>query len=432
MRKHKLFAVNVIIAGVFFITGCGDLKLNSDNSENIGIGIDFTISNTDIPIYDINSKEIGCINCYGFSFLVDNYILYDKLPKNNVDEITELEYYLYDIDTKESFLLSTISDWYYEATLESVNIDNHVYLSLSTGEYTSFENSKTIIYDIDLIEHKMSPLLEIEGGIPYNSYTIVGNTLILAELLENGHTDIITCSIHNNSDTPTVHKYDSSECFTENSIRHIYTDQQFIYMIRLRSDDNDNTFLYLDKYDLDLNLVNTIDISNSCINPNFDADSVTNERRQFIPHFFVDDSLFYYENASMTNFLGIIENAELESILDIDQGQFSYVHTLCQHSDFHYFIDVFNFYDDQRNTFYRVDAENRTISTAQFFASEPKLTFNHACINDEGRVLMAMSYVPEYDGDGERIPTRYFCFDINDLTFEPIGQNELTQNLTKF
>lgn len=426
MRKRNLFVIGIIIISVFLSTGCNNSNSSNDRAKEENIPSDGDINfasycNTDIPIYDINNQEIGSITCFNYSLLIDNYILYSKLPNNNVDEITEMEYYLYDIDTKEDYPLSTINDWYYEETYETVNVDNHLYMSVSTGEYTNRENSKQTIYDIDLIKHQMSPLLEVEGGIPYNSYTIVGDTLVVAELLDNGDTDIITCDIHNKSGSLIVHGYDESEYFVHDSIRHIATDQDFIYMVRLDWDDNDNTFLYVDKYDLHLNLVSTIDITDSCTASRFvpenDVDELNNERKQFISDFFVDNSMFYYQNFSITTFLGSIKNDKLIRLLDTNE-LFSSVNKSYQNDEFHLFIDAYGDDTDNRNTFYLIDSKNQKISTAQFFASNPKLSFRKASINDKGMILLTMGYVPL--NNGERLPECVYYIDINDLNFESI------------
>lgn len=424
MRKHNFFAIGIMIISMLLSTGCNNSKSSNGGTKEESIQSDTDINfdlyyNTDIPIYDINSREIGSITCFNYSLLVDKYILYSKLPKNNVEKITEIEYHLYDIDTKEDYLLSTIRDWYYEETYEAVSIDDHLYISVSTGEYANRENSTQTIYDINLKEHQMSPLLEVAGGIPYNSYTIVGDTLVLAELLDNGDTDIITCNIY--SDTLTVHIYDESEYFVHDSIRHITTDQEFIYMIRLDWDDNENTFLYLDKYDLHLNLISTIDITNSCVSsiftPESNADELNNERKQFICDFFVDDALFYYHNFSVTTFLGAIENNNLERLYDTNE-LFSYVNKADQSDDSHLFIDTYGDDTDKRNTFYLINSKDQKISTAQFFASEPELSFRRASINENGMILLTMGYVPL--NDGERLSECVYYFDINDLVFEPV------------
>lgn len=424
MRKYNLFVSVITVISLFLFTGCNNSNLSDagkEDKEPVGDIMSMSYHNTEIPIYDMTSQEIGSITCFNYSLLIDNYILYSKLPKNNVDEITEMEYHLYDIDTKEDYPLSTISGWYYEATYEAVNIDNHLYISVSTGEYASRENSKQTIYDIDLTEHRMSPILEVESGIPYNSYTIVGDTLVLAELLDNGDTDIVTCNIHNNSKDLTVHKYDESECFVHDSIRHIATDQNYIYMVRLDWDNDDNTFLYVDKYDLNLNLISTVDITDSCISSRISTGDNTaelkNERKQFISEFFVDNSVVYYQNFSITTFLGSIKNDKLVRLIDTTE-LFSCAYNACPSKNFHLFIDAYGDDTDKRNTFYYIDAENQKISTAQFFASDPKLSFRRASINDKGKILLTMGYVPL--NNGERLPECMYYLDINDLTFEAI------------
>lgn len=129
MRKRNLFVIGIIIISVLLSTGCNNSKSSNNGAKEENIPSDGDINsasycNTDIPIYDINSQEIGSITCFNYSLPIDNYILYSKLPNNHVDEITEMEYHLYDIDTKEDYPLSTINGWYYEETYDTVNIDD--------------------------------------------------------------------------------------------------------------------------------------------------------------------------------------------------------------------------------------------------------------------------------------------------------------------
>lgn len=406
--KH-IFVLLLTLSMLFVSSGCNN---SSGGETDVG-----SYSNSIVSIYDAYNQEIGSITCFGYSVLVDESVLYTKLPENASSEDT-LEYWLYNIQTKSNNQLAVVKNCSFETSYEVIKSGEHLYLSIFSGSISNFEKGKQTIYDIDLSKYSMLPILEIEGGIPYNSYTVADNKLILAELLYNGYTDIIEYDLSEPHTSTVVHKYDETNYFIQNSIRHIYADDKNIYMLRLVWDEVDNYSLCLDTYDFDYNLLSTIDIGDFCVSTNIERtqDSKINEWKQFVAYFFVHNDLCYYQNFSTTNAIGIIDDDNIDRLFNTD-ALFSCVNSLSSSANDDLFIQAYGDDTQDRNIFYLVNSQTHEVKTAEFFAENRDYTFR-AASQDGEKILLTMGYVPL--DEGERLPDRLYFIDMNDLDFEPM------------
>ncbi len=365
-----------------------------------------------ISIYNAENREIGSIEFYRINALVSgNRILYSKSLEDKQWEST-IEFWLYNIETGENRRLCAI-DHIYIAYYEIIEADGHLYLSLTSGDDIFSENSRQTIYDIDLSEYSITPILQIERGVPYNSFTIADNKLILAELLYNGYTDLVEYDLNEKHDTPVVHAYDESDCFVRSSIRHIYADSNNIYMVRLDWDESDNDFLYLDIYDFDYNLLDTVDLRDFCISPTY-ADNVEGqmaEWRQCVSYFFVHNGLVYYENFSATRAIGTLENDKINRLFET-HIEFSNVYSVSQDDSYDLFVSQYEMRN--RNTFYRVDPKTHKTETAEFYADDPGYCLDQAYTNN-GKLLFWMGDYVNF-----KMPDRFYYIDVNDLEFTPM------------
>jgi len=401
----------IVVLNIFVATGCCVSVKKNNDSQNL-----------ELPIYDFNNKKIGSINCYNYLMLIDNNILYTKLPKGKeaTDSLNEMEYWLYDIESQNNYQLLTINEWVGNETFEAIEKDSHFYLGVSTGEYANLENSKLTIYDIDVSSRTMSPILIINGAVPYNSYTIVDNKLILSELLYNGDTDLVEYDLSIHRSEPLIHEYDENDCFVHDSIRHLYSDAKYLYALRVDWDDDERYSLFLDKYSFDYDLIDTIDITQTCILKEFELNDaeIQNECRQFVSYFFVKDDFFYYENFSITSFIGYLKSGNLYRLFDT--YDFSYVLCPTQNSNKTMFIQR-NGYDSddekKRNVFFLVDSKTYEVKIANFFADDKNYGFKNASMNKDGMILLTMGYSPL--SEGKRLPDRLYYISIDDLNFDP-------------
>lgn len=424
MKVMKKFAALFAAVGLLMtFSGCAGSSRGSNSGDEPGgnslevydegglLGDDIK-RNSVVSVYNAKNEVIGSFDCYDYSTLVNGSILYTKALEN-APEDDRLEYWLYNIETKENHKLGVVEDWSNEAVYEQIEFNDHLYLSISTGQYGVLEDMGLTIYDIDLLNYSMSPILEIEQAIPYNSFTIANNKLILAELLHNGHTDLVEYDLNEKSASPVIHEYDESDEFVADSIRHIYADSENIYTVRLHHGESENYFLYLDKYDFDYNLLNSVDISNFCVSPDRTEDTKINEWKQFIAYFFVHDDLIYYQNFSTTNAIGVINNDKIDRLFNID-SLFFYVNPVFESDGGDLFLRL------SGNSFYLVDPQTHEVKTAEFFADNRDYNFN--CASRYGdKILLTVGYVP-YDV-GERLPDRLYYIDMNDLDFKPMADD---------
>ncbi len=429
MKTFKHIAAALLTLAMLSVSvGCSDTAGVPRESDSITYdqstpdGDDLTGSgfsrpeNHVVTIYNTDNQEIGSITCNDYSSLVNGCLLYSKTPESSSSP-EACEYWLYDIEAKENYMLGVI-DSRYDALHEATKTDGHLYLSVSSGNYISEENLKLVIYDIDLSEHSMKPLLEIEKGYPYDSYTIANGKLIVAEFLYNGHTDLVEYDLTEKHDTPVVHAYDESDEFVSDSIRSIYADDENIYMVRLHRDESENYFLYLDTYDFDYNLISSVDMREFCLSSfvERDEESKINEWKQQITQFFVHGDLVYYENFSSTTAIGTLKDGKIDRLFDTKSG-FRCAITPSEGDKYDLFYLSWGDDTHGKNTFYRVAPETKKTETAEFYADNRDYTVEVA-IRDGDKLLTRMGYTDP--NTGEKLPDRLYYIDINDLDFKPM------------
>ncbi|MBD5156124.1 MAG: hypothetical protein HDT13_00555 [Butyrivibrio sp.] len=417
---RKIVIMLLSLCLLMISSGCESLNIRNNSSDDYSYDYEYISDNMNlneiIPIFNAKNQEIGSITCYGYSALVNGSILYTKYPENTSSSNC-LEYWLYDIEAKEDYKLGIVDVDSYEAFYETIKSDNHLYLSVSNGGFAA-QDGKQTFYDIDLLQHSMTPILVIERGSPYNSYTIANNKLVVAEFLYNGTTDIVEVDLREKRTSPVIHKYNENDYFTKNSIRHIYADKDYVYTVRLVNDGFDNYSLKLDIYEFNFNLVDTIDISEFCVSTETgrSEDRKINEWKQFISYFFVHNDLVYYQNFSITNAIGTINNSEVDRLINTD-ALFSYAMSVSNNDENELFIQSYGDNTEYRNIFYLVDPKTHEVKTSVFFADEPLYSFR-AAFRDNEKILLTMGYLP-YD-KGERLPDRLYYIDMNDLDFKPM------------
>lgn len=420
--KH-ITAAHLTLAMLSVSAGCQNVP-DDDHllTGYIGAVEGDTRKNLVLPIYNADDQEIGSITRHGYIAFAGGCILYSK-GLENPPSPEAIEYWLYDIETKENYMLG-VADSGYNMSCEATEVDGHLYLGLASGGYMDRENSKVTVYDIDLSEHSMKPLLEVEGGIQFDSYTIANGKLIFAELLYNGHTDLIEYDLTEKRDSPVVHAYDESDEFVSDSIRSIYADDKNIYMVRLHKDESENYFLYLDTYDFDYDLISTVDIREFCkdtrvavSDPTREKEIRTNDWQMFIDHFFIHGDLVYYENSNNTTDIGMLKDGGIDRLFETPV-YFTYVDSASEGDKYDLFHQSWGGVSvNTKNIFYRVDPETGKTETAEFYADN-RLYGIFSAKRDSNKILIKMGYT---DPDtGEDLPERLYYIDMNDLDFKPM------------
>lgn len=429
--KIKVFLISLI---TLTCSLCLSACHNNQTDDKTGIIEDAFGFNTTASIYSVANQEIGSICFYECLALIDSSVLYTKIPDGVSDPSIELEYRLYDIETGKDNKLGTVIDWFYNEAYETTVVEDHLYMSISTGDIREQAGRKQTIYDFDLTNYSMTPILEIDGGIPYNSFTIADDKLLLAELLESGKTDLVEYDLTaEHGELPFVHGYDDKDIFTSDSIRHISSDETYIYMIRLSQNENDEHtlmnhnendeyILYMDTYDHDLRLLETVDISDICNPSSFylREEDIENERKMWVSNFLVRDSYIYYQNFSATTFLGSVNGDTINRFVETDDT----FHLALEAESFDANDLFLKTLGDEsgdptnRNLFYLVDQTTGEIQKAEFYADDKRYCFSSAMRNNKDMILLSMDYAST--ANGEQIPMRMYYLSMDDLEFKPL------------
>lgn len=246
----------------------------------------------------------------------------------------------------------------------------------------------------------------------------------MTNLTSTGDTDLIEYDLSQTHDNlPIKHKYDESNVFVHDSIRHMTATNDNIYMFRLDWNDDGEYFLYMDTYDANLNLIDTKNVNEICVPTDceMDENSIVNERKQWIAHLEVNDAYIYYENFSAIRFLGTVNNG-IQHLLDLsitfsmanEAGQ-------CSDSDLLYITYGGDQEDkNKRNRFYLINADSGNIYQSDFYADDERYFFTWVCRNDNDKILLTMANSRYIETD-EKLPDRIYYIDINDLNFIPLN-----------
>lgn len=422
MSRIKTLTLVIVLTISCVVSSCNNIDTVS-NRKSDSSDLKTSDKNTEFIIYDGKNQEIGKLYAFSHSILVDNSILYTKaLEEGDSTEI--IEYRLYNIETKEDHPLTRIYDYSYDNAHNAIIVGDKMYMCVTTGTLTERKKRKQTLYELNMKTFEMIAVMEIEGGFPYNTFTLVGNdTIVFAEMLDNGGTDLIKLKITDSpKDVPVIHKYDEDKMFTNDSIRHMYCDGKFVYIVRLKLDKKERYPLFLDTYDLDFRLIQSIDISKICeTNDKLTAQygDIENERKQWIAHFFVKDEIIFLKNISLISNIGLIKNENLFPLIKTDE-RFDYVSSAQTPIGMELFYLGFGTDENDktnRNTFYLVDTSNGNVKKSQFFISDEKYFFVSASRNNKGKILLTMGRMPN-EKNGARFPEKLYYLDVSELDFK--------------
>ena len=245
----------------------------------------FSIRNTHYGIYDADEHTIGEIDSYGILIQTDDSIIYNHLPDETSQEITNMDYYRYDFSTNQSVKIGTIENWVYESKYNTTVIGNALYMLITTQDSDNESESTLHLYKIDLSSNDMSVVFSEKGAFQYNSMTSFGDTLFIVQILAN-RCEIIAYDTVGGT-RQVLKRFDFDDAAgTGETIRQITSDGNTLVFLRLKIDEEQHTSLYLDRYTADMTLLESVDIS-SITSERTDLDKTDweNERRQGFPIF---------------------------------------------------------------------------------------------------------------------------------------------------
>ena len=348
-----------------------------------------------------NNETIGQINHYGSLIQTNDSIVYTKIPTDKVNSITEIDYYRYMLDTKQDIKLGTINNWAQQST-ESVCLDEHLYLLITTGEVSDEQNRTVKLLDIDLKNNSIKVVLSEEGGFPYNSMVGVEDKLFIAKVLSNGSC-IEEYNIKTNK-TQTLIKFDFNDKTTVGeTIRQISADENTIALMMLVKEDADSVKLRVDVYDHNLNYIKSVDVT--------DISSEPNELRQGISNFQYSNGLFYYENFSSTRFLGEISNNQILKTIETNETFAMALET--ENNKTKLFYQSFS---PNNNYLYLWNMRDKTLLKTEFYADNTKYYIINMTRSSNDDCLITMYY--RSNSSGEKLTPRLYYVNLADLKFE--------------
>lgn len=374
---------------------------HNKQNENIGNSDDYLMSNELLPIYNINHTKIGEIDHYGAIVQTEDSIIYTKIPEGATNAITEMDYYRYVIDTKKSIKLGTIKEWAFQSN-EAVFINNHLYLLIVTGNINSKEARILKLIDFDLSTNSMGEVFSEKGGFPYNSMIGIENRLLIAKVLQNG-----SCVEEYNTETKerkTLISFDFNDnASTGKAIRQITADKDTISLMLLVKDTADSAKLQINVYDHSMNYLNSVDVS--------DISDINNELIQGITNFEYSNQILYYENFSITRFLGKHTNGKLEQLVDTN-STFSMVTETVGSKNTKLFYQSF---EQGNNSLYLLDTEAATLKKTTFYADDERYYIINMSRDDNDNLLLVMYYRDPITG--EKPTPRLYSIKLSDLQF---------------
>lgn len=393
------------------LSGCNGISNNNDSSAPVDskeneletdpdLDNDVVIENETLEIYDISNKVIGQFEHYGAVTQLEDGFIYAKIPTGRTDKITKMDYYRYVFATKENIKIGTIENWSYEAGYCNSYISNHLFISVTT-DINVAEKRTLKILDIDLDSNTMSEISSEKGGFPYNSMTVAGNRVLITKVVTNGSN-----LEEYNTETKETKKL-MSFAFDDKSnvgeaVRQITSDGSTISLLILKMEVNGDTSLRMDVYDYEMKFLYSVDMST--------IHSDENELRQGVAHFSVLNDYVYYENFSLTRFLGRIEENTVKPIFETNPT-FAIASEIVNSKDTDLFYQSFS----TDNDLYLLNSADGTIKKAIFYADDERYQIINISRDKNDQLLISM-YFKDPD-TGKKLPPRLYYINLSDLNF---------------
>ena len=323
-----------------------------------------------------------------------------------------MDYYRYDFATNRSVKIGTIENWVYESKYNTTVIGNTLYMFITTQEEDQKE-STLHLYKIDLESNGMSVVFSEKGAFMYNSMTSFGDTLYIVQILNN-RCDIIAYDTVSGA-RQVLKRFEFDDAAgTGETIRQITSDDDTLVCLRLKIDNEQRTSLYLDRYTADMTLLESVDLSSiTSERADLDPDDRENERRQGVSAFWVSGPLFYYENFSITRFLGKIENGSITSMTETAlPGTWGAAYEAVKNSDSIIFYEAFA----PDNKIYWLDGDTGNFREASFkVAADERYAIHNLSRDTRGNLLFYMGY--EDPDTGETLEPRLYYVPLEELNF---------------
>ncbi|MBE6778844.1 MAG: hypothetical protein E7541_05600 [Ruminococcaceae bacterium] len=373
--------------------------LGSGESSNGSVGSNSR--NIWHPIYNKAGEKIGEIEHFGFLILTEEGIVYGQLAETEADGTENMDYFRYDMETKEHFRLGRVTGWALQSS-QTAYVDGHLFMFVCTGDISSKESRVLKLLDINVMTDTMTEVFSETGGSPADTLLAVGNRVLIVRNSVD-ETYIEEYDIKNDRRTTRLRFRFDNATLVGNAVRHIAADEETISLLMLVQERVGSVKLRIDVYDHRLTLLRSIDVSDLSTDPN--------ERRQIVQKFVHANECFYYENFSSTRFLGKTGMEGISKLIDTG-AEFSMANELVGVGQYKLFYQLYNL---NSNAFYLLNTETGTVAETTFYAEDTRYYISNVHCDSSGAVLIHMDY--RDPTTGERLEPRLYYLTMEELGF---------------
>ena len=387
-NKYKASLYIFLIFIMFILSGCSnsafDYRKPSDKTSTL---------NEIIPIYDTEDNLIDNMEHYGSITQTDTGFVYSKQTADSTSDNYVMKYYYYNFSTRDHDELGVIQGWAYEAVYDTFYSDNHVYMLVTTGSVNNYDETENYLYDINILDETMTGFLLDGATSPYNSMTLIDDKIYI--VMPGSELCLVSCfDIENKTISKIKEYYYNSDTDCGESIRHISSDEEYVYMLRLYMENISDAKIYIDIFDQNLTPVSSLDVTDDIIKDTPEGEDKNSELRQLVSHFEIDNNIVYYENFSITRAMFRISNVRLAST-----ERYYTKHILECNSDLYKASSITD--SDDMNIFYKaydndvfvMNTNDNLIQKSEFKIDDPNYYITYMTCNSQGDILLFMSYI---------------------------------------
>lgn len=401
MKKFLTVCLSALMIG---LSGCSDKGDSSGLAAGNSVKNQKNIINT---VYDKEGNEIGSFEQNGLLTLAENKIVTVSYSSDSSSNHPKTDYCLYDPESKENVRLGTVNDLYSEASFDRVLIGDHLYTSMTIGQNNDRNNWMYTLLDIDLKNKTMNTLLQEKSTFIYNHLARADDDLLLLRK-GNGGMKIERYSPADGSISLLKQYTYNDDSHTGETARDLYYRDGILYVLRLESHgEKTRSDLFVDRYDKSMKLIsstNVTDIANS------DLEGLEDEEKQAVKEFICTGDLVYYENRSITQFLGKIDGGKLSPIVQITTAEgLSAARTASDQGRYRVFSKALQ----EGNRYYVLDLENGELTEGELHPKGADGYVIESIVQGEKKLLVNM-YDPKSNSSGKREYKMYY-YDIEDL-----------------
>ena len=232
--------------------------------------------------------------------LAGNGFVFTQQTEDELSGKSNMNYYYYSLDAHEQMYLCTIEDWSYQCTYDDIMINNHLFSVISTGSLYD-GTLKCYLYDFDLSGFTYERY-DLPGTVPYCSLALLDDNLYIG-IVGGEDYYVLRLDLQTKDITELEKKHYSKNNETNDVLRHIASEGDFLYLLRIRTKKGANSIAFLDKYGKDFDLIETYDITEYLHSTYVEEWMLDDELRQLVSHIDIKNDYMFYENFSMSRSL---------------------------------------------------------------------------------------------------------------------------------